>query len=403
MDFGKYSLEEVKTSKDAKAFIMVNVFVNRGDENYIRPLDKDITTVFDKQRNKAFRFGEVIRWILKDEHGLDIGRIAAFVNRKYKTIGDDGPVGGIGFFDCINDQKAANILFDAAKNWLLEKGMTALDGPINFGERDTWWGLLVKGFEPPLYRMNYNQPYYKELFEQYGFMPFFNQICYGLTVGKRIEEKFYNRHAQVSKNPDFTSDHIRKNNLPKYAKDFAIVYNKAWAGHGGLKQIDERTVLKMFQSMKAVLDERINWFVYYKNEPIGLWVNLPDLNQWFKYLNGRFGLLEKLKFLFYKKTKPCNRFVGLVFGIVPEFQGKGVDAFMIIEGAKKIQGLRIEDGNYILGRPIYEKYEMQWIGDFNPKMMNVAESLGTHQSRLLTTYRYLFDREKEFKRHPILR
>jgi hypothetical protein len=51
----------------------------------------------------------------------------------------------------------------------------------------------------------------------------------------------------------------------------------------------------------------------------------------------------------------------------------------------------------------YSEYEMQWIGDFNPKMLNVAQGLGdVYQSRKLTTYRYLFDRTKEFKRHPML-
>jgi hypothetical protein len=45
---------------------------------------------------------------------------------------------------------------------------------------------------------------------------------------------------------------------------------------------------------------------------------------------------------------------------------------------------------------------MQWIGEFNPKMMNIAASLGTYKSRRLITYRYLFDRTKEFKRHPVL-
>lgn len=154
--------------------------------------------------------------------------------------------------------------------------------------------------------------------------------------------------------------------------------------------------------MKAVMDERISWIAYYKSEPIGIWINLPDLNQWFKYLNGKFGLLDKLKFLWYKKTKRCTKFVGLVFGIVPEFQGKGVDAYLIVEGCKLMQGLKIENGQYIVGKPIYDKYEMQWIGEFNPKMINVAESLGTQRTRKLTTYRFLFDREKEFKPHPIL-
>jgi len=395
-------LEEVITTAQVKAFLAVNVRIHQGDPNYIRPLDKDVEEVFDPSKNKAFRFGETIRWILKDDQGTLIGRVAAFVNKKYKTKGDDGPVGGVGFFDCINDQGAANLLLDTAKKWLEQRGMTAMDGPINFGERDKWWGLLTEGFEPPLYCMNYNPSYYKTLFETYGFKPFFYQACFALNVGERIQEKFYERHAALAQDPHYTSDNIKKNNLDKYARDFTIVYNKAWAGHGGLKQMEEKVARKMFQSMKAVLDERICWLIYYKKEPIGIWLNLPDLNQWFKLLDGRFGLMDKLKFLWYKRSKPCNKFVGLVFGIVPEFQGKGADAYMIIEGCRLIQNLTIKNGEYIIGTPIYDRYEMQWIGEFNPKMINVAESLGTYKSRRLTTYRYNFDREKEFKMHPVL-
>jgi hypothetical protein len=395
-------LVEVTDKQGEKDFLTVNRLINEKDPNYIRPLEKDIIEVFDKKKNKAFRQGEAIRWVLKDADGKLIGRIAAFVNKKYRNKGDDVPVGGIGFFDCINDQSAADLLFDVSKHWLMQKGMQAMDGPINFGERDRWWGLLVKGFEPPVYCLNYNQPYYQALFENYGFRNYYNQVCFGLKVANRLQEKFYSRHAEIAKNPDFSSAHIKKNQLDKFARDFTIVYNKAWAGHGGLKQLEEKVVRKMFRSMKPVMDERISWFVYHKGEPIGLWVNLPDLNQWFKHLHGKFGLLHKLKFLWIKKTKRCNKFVGLVFGVVPEWQGKGVDSYMIVEGAGLIQRNRIENGQYITGKPIYDNYEMQWIGEFNPKMINVAENLGTYRSRILVTYRYLFDRSKEFHPHPIL-
>ena len=94
--------------------------------------------------------------------------------------------------------------------------------------------------------------------------------------------------------------------------------------------------------------------------------------------------------------------VGLVFGIVPEWQGKGLDSYMIVQGATVIQDLSIKDGVYTLGKPEYQDYEMQWIGAFNPKMVNVAENLGTYRNRMLTTFRYLFDRQREYKPHPIL-
>ena len=395
-------LVEVINKQLAEDFVRVNVQINRDDPHYIRPLDKDIHEVFDKKKNKTFRHGDASRWILKDNDGKFIGRIAAFVNKKYKNKGDDVPVGGIGFFDCINDQSAADMLFDVAKHWLIQKGTEAMDGPINFGERDRWWGLIVKGFEPPLYCMNYNQPYYQRLFETYGFKNYFNQICFALNAKDRILQKFFDRHDECAKDPNYSSAHIKKNQLEKFAADFTTVYNKAWAGHGGLKQLEERVVLKTFKSMKPVMDERISWFAYYKGEPIGMWINLPDLNQWFKYLHGKFSLWHKLRFLWFKATKRNSKFVGLVFGIVPEFQGKGVDSYIIIEGGIVIQRMKIENGQYILGNPIYDEYEMQWIGEFNPKMVNVAENLGTYRSRILTTYRYLFDRTKEFKRHPIL-
>ena len=274
----------------------------------------------------------------------------------------------------------------------MQNGMEAMDGPINFGERDRWWGLLVEGFHPPVYCMNFNPPYYQQLFEAYGFKLFFNQMCFGVDPKKTLNKKIFDRHDAIASDPNYSALHISKKHLKKFANDFTIVYNKAWAGHGGLKQLTKEIVMKTFQAMKPVMDERISWFAYYKDEPIAIFINIPDLNQWFSHLNGQFSLWHQLKFLWIKRTEPCKKFTGIVFGVVPEFQSKGIDAYIIGESAKIIQP-----------HTPYSEYEMQWIGDFNPKMINVAENFGdTFRTRRLVTYRYLFDRTREFKRHPIL-
>ncbi|MCB0700342.1 MAG: hypothetical protein H6551_00210 [Chitinophagales bacterium] len=381
-------MHEVHTETDKRRFREVAIQMYRNDPNWIRPLDKDIEEVFDKDKNKTFRHGECMRWILTDDKGKDIGRIAAFVNKKYK---EEQPTGGVGFFECINDQEAANYMFDRCKQWLTERGMEAMDGSINFGERDSWWGVQIEGFQEPLYKMNYNPPYYKDLFEAYGFQTFYDQLCFSLKVKNRLQEKFYHAHEEISKDPDFKTVHIKKSELDKFSHDFATIYNNAWAQHMGGKQIEVRTINKMMQAMKPVMDEEIMWFTYYKDEPIAFWINLPDLNQYFKHFNGKLGLMEKLRLLWMKSFKKPKRFTGLVFGVVPKFQGKGVDGYMIIEAATVIQG-----------KMLYDDYEMQWIGDWNPRMINIAENLGTHVSRKLRTYRYLFDRTKEFKRHPVV-
>lgn len=358
------------------------------DPNYIRPLDQDIEQVFDVKKNKFFRSGECERFLFLNDKGETVGKVAVFISKKYKQ---SQPTGGIGFFDCINDQKTADFIFDFAKNQLQQKGMEAMDGPINFGERDKFWGLLIDGYSEPLYGMNYNPPYYKTLFENYGFQIYFNQLCFGRKIHDSVAENFLQMHARISKNKNISAKRMTVKDLKKFAEDFTEVYNKAWASHGEGKQLSNMQTLKLFTTLKPVINEHISWFVYENEKPIAVWMNIPDLNQWFKYLNGKFSLWQKLKFLFLKKFKTNKKMVGLVFGVVPEWQRKGIDGYMIWEGTRHFRKATS-----------FEDYEMQWIGDFNPKMIKIAENLETKVTRKLATYRFLFDRTKEFQRHKML-
>ena len=379
---------QVVSDELKKEFLDFPARLFQNDKNYIRPLNNDIEEVFNPKRNKFFRSGECERFLFKNDKDETVGKVAVFINKKYKQ---KQATGGIGFFDCINDQKTADFIFDFAKNRLQEKGMEAMDGPINFGERDKFWGLLIEGFSEPLYGMNYNPPYYRELFENYGFQIYFNQLCFGRKVHDAVADNFLEMHKRISQNKNISAKRMKVKDLEKYAKDFTEVYNKAWANHGEGKELTNAQTFKLFKTLKPVINEHISWFIYENEKPIAMWMNIPDLNQWFKYLNGEFGLLQKLKFLFLKKFKKNKKMVGLVFGIVPEWQRKGIDGYMIWEGTKHFR--KTTD---------FEDYEMQWIGDFNPKMMKIAENLETVVTRKLATYRYLFDREKEFERHKIL-
>ena len=381
-------VEEVQNENQKKEFLEFPVRLYQHDKNYIRPLNKDIEAFFNPEKNKFFKNGECQRFLFKNKSGETVGKVAVFVNRLYEQ---KQPTGGIGFFDCINDQETANFIFDHCRQWLLERGMEAMDGPINFGERDKFWGLLVEGFIEPLYCMNYNFPYYLDLFENYGFKVYFEQLCFSRPVFGEVSRVFTVMHEKHRRNPAISAKPMKKNQLEKFAKDFTEIYNRAWAAHGEGKQMEEAKVLRMFKMMKPVINEHISWFIYENEKPIAMWMNIPDVNQWFKYLNGKFGLIEKLKFLWYKRFKKNEKMIGLVFGVVPEWQRKGIDGYMIWEGT---QHLRKHTDFTIT--------ELQWIGDFNPKMIKIAESLDTTVTRKLATYRYLFDRNKEFERHPIL-
>lgn len=382
------TLLEVNDSEQEKLFLNFTDKLYKNDLNWIKPLNQDIQKIFNVQKNKLYaKGGKAIRYNLFDTNNTQIGRIAAFINPKY----EGGLIGGFGFFECINNQDAANILFDAAKNWLRNFEIETMDGPINFGERDQFWGLLVEGFHQPLYGMNYNPSYYKDLFENYGLKTYYNQECFALNLADGFREKFHIQHKEILNKGGFRAEHIKRNNLDKYAKDFQEVYNLAWATHGEGKELTLQQAQNIFKSMKAVIQEEIVWFVYKDDRPIAFWLNLPDLNQYFKFLKGNFSILYKLYFLFLKKFIKNKRIIGIVFGVIPEFHGTGVDSFMIIEGCKVIHD-----------KLKYNDYEMQWIGDFNPKMIKVAENLDSHLSRRLRTYRYNFDINKIVERHRTL-
>ncbi len=383
-------LMEITNRQHEQEFLDLPDSLHASNPEWIRPLDTEIRKIFDPQKNKFFRHGEAQRWILKDANGKCIGRVAAFINKRL-TGRNDQPTGGMGFFECIDDQEAADLLFHTCKDWNEQRGMKAMEGPVNFGERDKFWGLLVDGFYEPVYNMNYNPPYYQKLFETYGFKEYFKQYCYSLRPEDPIDPKFRKYHDQLLATGDFKVLNPEKNNLKKYAKDFSIIYNKAWARHGGGKEISPEVAFKMFQTMKPVMDTRIIYFAYHKEDPIGFWINLPELNQYFKRLKGKFDLIHKLYFLYLKRFTRNSKFYGLVFGVVPEYQGKGIDGLMIVHGQDQI-----------MRETPYRDMELQWIGDFNPKMISIAKSIGTRQSRTLITYRFLFDRNAEFLRMPIL-
>ena len=383
-------LAEVTDKQTAKDFILVNVLMNKHNPCYIRPLDNEVNDVFNPAKNKTFQYGETKRWVAKTDDGELIGRIAAFTNSKYINKGTDFPTGGIGFFDCINDQALANVLFDTAKEWLQSKGMQAMDGPINFGDRDKWWGLMAEGFDDePMYGMSFNPPYYERLFNNYGFQNYYNQYYYSMKVDDPLPPRFSERHAKFKAKPGYVAKHIDLKHLEKYAGDFATVYNAAWAQHGEAKEITKESVIKLFKTMKPIMDERLVWFAYYKEEPIAMFINIPDVNQYFKHFNGKFGLLQKLRLLWMKKTGYNKRLTGLAFGVVPKYQALGIDSFMIYEC-----GLLVQNKGW------YTQYEMGWAGDWNPKMINIYKSLNGVQSRRMITFRYLFDRDQAFERHP---
>src|SRR5438105_6605686 len=89
-----------------KAFLDIARIIYKNDPVWVCPLDNDIEAVFDPAKNNFHQDGKCTRWILTSDEGQLIGRVAAFINNK-KAFHYEQPTGGMGFFECVNDEAAA--------------------------------------------------------------------------------------------------------------------------------------------------------------------------------------------------------------------------------------------------------------------------------------------------------
>ena len=391
----QYKLIEVQSRADADIWLHLDRPIYKQYPNWVCPLDSDISKVFDPELNGKFKNGEAIRWYAVDTHtGEAVGRIAAFYDRN--TLEEyDQPTGGCGFFECIDNQDVANLMFDACRQWLTSRGLEAMDGPINFGSRDAWWGLLVEGYEyEPLYTNPYHPPYYKALFENYGFQNFFNQNSYVWRAENGVLSDIALEKAhRVLANPEYQIRDIHNTDLAEAAENLRTIYNKAWALFTGVKEMSQQEAQKLMRTLRPIIDPNLIYFAYHNDQPIGFFVMVPDLNCVIGKFGGKFGLIEKLRLMWELKVrKSCDRVFGIIFGITPQFQGKGIES--------AIMTYILE--NYIQkGRSPYKSFEFAWIGDFNPVMNKmITNYVCATKHKMHTTYRYLFDRTKEFTRCP---
>jgi len=376
------SKENFRTFHDAARVLYQN------DPHWIAPLDMEIENIFTTSKNNLFADGEAIRWVLQDEAGRLIGRVAAFVNY-HKAKKGTPSAGGIGFFECIDDQTAANLLFDAGKQWLLERKLQAMDGSINFGENFSYWGVLVEGIMKQGYGMPYNKPYYQKLFETYGFRDYFQQFSYHIDIKKPFPERMVKFAEYLASRPGFTFEHFDSKNPQKYVRDLVEVFNTTWADYmEDFTPMTERDLDGILEGAKPVIVDDFIWFAYKEGRPVGMVVAFPDLNQVLSHFNGRLNnWFRILKFLWLKGGKTITRNRVLLAGVVPEYQNSGVIASLFLQFAMATKK-----------RKHFTEIELSWVGDYNPRMRKVYEQIGAVQMKKHVTYRYMLDPGVPFER-----
>jgi hypothetical protein len=383
----KMKVVRIDSSRTEKTFLDFPRKLYRNDPNHVILFDSEIKKAFNRKVNPYFNHGDAVRWIVVNEKNQTLGRIAAFYDRD-KDEADYVKSGGCGFFESVDDQQVAFLLFNTAKAWLSENGYEAITGPINFGENDTNWGCLVDGFLPPSIGMTYNLPYYRQLFENYGFKLYYRQLSFQLELEKPFPERFWKIAEWINNRKGYSYQHFDPKNAKKFVDDTVSIYNDAWRPlREDYTPMNPESLYDELRKVKAIMDPEFIWFAYFDNKPIAFFMFLPDANQIFRHLNGKLHLINKLRFLNFKRKKTITRARGTAAGVIPKFQNSGVES-----------GIFWQMKQVMEKRPHYKLFELSWVGDFNPKMISLYQATGAQHIKTHHTYRYLFDREMPFQR-----
>lgn len=359
----------VTTDGEKKKFVEFQYDHYKNDEFFVPPLRMDQKKLINTQKNPYFNNAEIALFIAEHE-GKIAGRISAVVDHRYNGY-HKSKTGHFGFFECIDHQPTADLLLRVAEDWLRDKGMEDVLGPASPGMMDMV-GFLVDGFDKdPYILMPYTKSYYEKLVTNAGYESAMDLLAYIVdkdTVD--IERGERAKQIVLRRNPNLV---IRPVNLKKIKEEVEIVreiYNVTWKDNWGFLPLTKEELAATAEEFKFILDPDFAHIAEVDGKPVAFSIGLPDLNLIFKKMNGNlfpFGIFQLL--LGRKKIK---RFRTALMGVLPEVQGRGIDALL--------HQAAIEKG---LAKG-YTESELSWVLGNNPDMIRTAEKIG---GRLEKTYR----------------
>jgi GNAT superfamily N-acetyltransferase len=336
-----------------------------------------VETLLSRTKNPFFEHAEA-EYFIAERDGDVVGRIAAISNRLHNETHEDR-VGFFGFFESIDDQDVANALLEAAAGWCRALGHDVLRGPTSFSVNDEC-GLLVDGFDtPPALMMPHNPPYYIGLLERGGLVKAKDLWVYqgGSEQGYvPVPERLARATEMIRQRQGITLRSLNMKNFEGEVERIKELYNSAWEKNWGFVPMTEHEIDHLAEQFKPVVIPEMVPMAEKDGKLIGFGIALPDLNVIFR--TNRSGRLFPmiLRLLWALKMKRIRRARILLLGVVPAYQGKGVDAMLY----HWIWTKSAERGIYW--------GEAGWILEDNPAMNAGLEKM---TFRVYKTYR-LYDR-----------
>jgi 8-amino-7-oxononanoate synthase len=325
------------------------------DRNWVPPVITDVETIFDRAENIFYGHGEAQAFLAK--RGSEIaGRIVAAIDHRANRYHNER-AGFFGFLEVDQDYGAMAALLDAAKQWLQERDIKVMRGPMAFSQLDGL-GCLVEGFDlAPAIMMPYNPSYYPEFLEKYGFEKMKDLYAYWMDGRKPLSDRLRKLAEHTRRKEDVVIRHLRMSRFRKEMNTVMEILNDAGQQELGFTPLGASDLKYFSAKLKPVIEKELVNFVEVNGRPVAFSLILPDYNEVLKRFNGRIGIAEMLKFYIYSKKIKSLRFT--LLGVRKAFQRRGLETLLYLESFRAAQ----ERG--------YTGGELSWIPE-DGRMLNKA-------------------------------
>jgi GNAT superfamily N-acetyltransferase len=359
----KIDVVEVESAAQLKQFITFPNLLYYDDPNYVTPLLSERKEFFSKRANPFYRAASA-KLFMAERDGKIVGRIATCVSYRHNDYHDES-TGFFGFFDTIDDYEVAQTLLKVAMITLKKEGMDRMRGPMNFSTNHEC-GFLVEGFDtPPMVMMTYNHPYQYKLAEKFGLKKAMDLLAYRMVEEDGVPERLRTVVEKLRERSRITIRPLNMRDFDDELERVHEIYTSAWAENWGFVPMDKAEFDHMADQLRQIIDPKIVLIAEHEGKPVGFSLALPDINQALIHLDGHLFPFGLFKLLWHTKVRNKINAVRLViFGVVPQFQKRGVDSMLFVETWQR---------GVALG---YNNAELSWILETNELMCRAAEEMG---------------------------
>ncbi len=358
---------------DFDAFFAVPMAVYGAASPYVSPLRGDLARFLSTARNPLFRDeGSALSFWTVHRRGKPVGRITAHVHGASNRL-HGWRRGLFGYFDVADDPEAASALLATAEEWARARGLTEMVGAMNLTAMQQI-GIVTDGFdERPYTDQVWSPPHVARLLAANGYEPTFGMTTFEVDLKTEEAPVLGPKSLAIAADPAFAFAPIRRALIPQRMEEARVILNAAFARNPMFVPVSAEEFHFQARDMKWVMDPRISAVLHHNGIPVACIICIPDLNPMLRRMGSRLGLTAPWHLMRHRLT---NRRAVLIFsGVVPEWQGRGVNPVVLRRVILAAQAAR------------YATLGNTWIADVNGASLEQKRKAGARAMHRLHLFR----------------